>query len=141
MSARKEEWRDLPGYEGWYQVSDWGRICSFRDPHHKGQRLKTPVILNPTRGPYSTHIVIKWEGKQRTVQVGKAVALTFLGAIPKGWVAYHKDGNPENNALYAKYKAEADKKQQLHLLGRLAEYKYYNMDAIAARALELAERL
>ena len=99
MSARKEEWRDLPGYEGWYQVSDWGRICSFRDPHHKGQRLKTPVILNPTRGPYSTHIVIKWEGKQRTVQVGKAVALTFLGAIPKGWVAYHKDGNPENNAL------------------------------------------
>ena len=47
----------------------------------------------------------------------------------------------ENNALYAKYKAEADKKQQLHLLGRLAEYKYYNMDAIAARALELAERL
>ena len=27
------------------------------------------------------------------------------------------------------------------LLGRLAEYKYYNMDAIAARALELAERL
>ena len=28
----------------------------------------------------------------------------------------------------------------LHLLGRLAEYKYYNMDAIAARALELAER-
>ena len=65
MSARKEEWRDLPGYEGWYQVSDWGRICSFRDPHHKGQRLKTPVILNPTRGPYSTHIVIKWEGKQR----------------------------------------------------------------------------
>ena len=54
---------------------------------------------------------------------------------------YYAIINPENNALYAKYKAEADKKQQLHLLGRLAEYKYYNMDAIAARALELAERL
>ena len=54
---------------------------------------------------------------------------------------YYAIINPENNALYAKYKAEADKKQQLHLLGRLAEYKYYNMDAIAARALELAEGL
>ena len=54
---------------------------------------------------------------------------------------YYAIISPENNALYAKYKAEADKKQQLHLLGRLAEYKYYNMDAIAARALELAERL
>ena len=29
----------------------------------------------------------------------------------------------------------------LHLLGRLAEYKYYNMDAIVARALELAGQL
>ena len=54
---------------------------------------------------------------------------------------YYAIINPENNALYARYKAEADKKQQLYLLGRLAEYKYYNMDAIAARALELAERL
>ena len=54
---------------------------------------------------------------------------------------YYAIINPENNALYAKYKAEADKKPQLHLLGRLAEYKYYNMDAIATRALELAERL
>ena len=38
---------------------------------------------------------------------------------------YYAIINPENNALYAKYKAEADKKQQLYLLGRLAEYKYY----------------
>ena len=59
----------------------------------------------------------------------------------EGEIPYYAIINPENNALYAKYKAEADKKPQLHLLGRLAEYKYYNMDAIAARALELAERL
>ena len=57
-----------------------------------------------------------------------------------GETPYYAIINPENNALYAKYKAEADKKQQLYLLGRLAEYKYYNMDAIAARALELAAR-
>ena len=54
---------------------------------------------------------------------------------------YYAVINPENNALYAKYKAEADRFPNLHLLGRLAEYKYYNMDAIVGRALELADQL
>lgn len=58
-----------------------------------------------------------------------------------GEIPYYAIINRSNNALYAQYKAEADKVPGLHLLGRLAEYKYYNMDAIAARALELAERL
>ena len=60
----------------------------------------------------------------------------ILGEIP-----YYAVINPDNNALYGQYKALADCVGNLHLLGRLAEYKYYNMDAIAARALELAETL
>ena len=56
-------------------------------------------------------------------------------------IPYYAIINPANNALYAKYKAEADRFPNLHLLGRLAEYKYYNMDAIAGRALDLAEKL
>ncbi len=54
---------------------------------------------------------------------------------------YYAIINPENNALYAKYRAEAAKFPNLYLLGRLAEYKYYNMDAIAGRALALAEEI
>ena len=69
----------------------------------------------------------------------KEYSRAYTGA--EGETPYYAIINPENNALYAKYKAEADKKPSLYLLGRLAEYKYYNMDAIAARALELAERL
>ena len=60
----------------------------------------------------------------------------ILGEVP-----YYAIINPENNALYGKYKALADAIPNLHLLGRLAEYKYYNMDAIAGRALALAEEL
>ncbi len=56
-------------------------------------------------------------------------------------IPYYAIINPENNALYQQYKAQADKFENLHLLGRLAEYKYYNMDAIAAKALELAAKL
>ena len=58
-----------------------------------------------------------------------------------GQVPYYAIINPENNALYARYAAEAERYPDFHLLGRLAEYKYYNMDAIAARALELCDDL
>ena len=92
---------------------DYTRITEFK--HLTGQKL-----------PGVTTIV-------------KEYSRAYTGA--EGETPYYAIINPENNALYAKYKAEADKKPQLHLLGRLAEYKYYNMDAIAARALELAERL
>ena len=54
---------------------------------------------------------------------------------------YYAIINGENNALYARYRALAERFPNLHLLGRLAEYKYYNMDAIAGRALDLAEML
>ena len=64
---------------------------------------------------------------------------SYTGA--PGEIPYYAIINPDNNALYAQYKAEADQFPNLHLLGRLAEYKYYNMDAIAGRALDLAERL
>lgn len=98
MSTRREEWRDIPGFDGWYQVSDWGRIRSFRKGY-KGARLETPVILHTTKYRYSTYIVIQWKGKRRVLQVSKIVALAFLGGIPEGCVTYHKDGNTENNAL------------------------------------------
>ena len=56
-------------------------------------------------------------------------------------IPYYAIINPDNNALYQQYAALADRIGNLHLLGRLAEYKYYNMDAIAARALELSDTL
>lgn len=59
----------------------------------------------------------------------------------EGETPYYAIINPENNALYQQYKTLADEYRNLHLLGRLAEYKYYNMDAIVAQALELADKL
>ena len=54
---------------------------------------------------------------------------------------YYAIINPENNALYQRYQSEAARFPNLYLLGRLAEYKYYNMDAIVARALEVTRDL
>ena len=58
-----------------------------------------------------------------------------------GETPYYAIINEANNALYGKYAAMAARHENLHLLGRLAEYKYYNMDAIVAQALSLSDRL
>ncbi len=69
----------------------------------------------------------------------KEYSKPYTGAA--GEVPYYAIINGENNALYGKYKALAGRFPHLHLLGRLAEYQYYNMDAIVARALELCDTL
>lgn len=69
----------------------------------------------------------------------KEYSRVYTGA--DGEIPYYAIINPDNNALYAKYADLAGQYPNLHLLGRLAEYKYYNMDAIAARALTLAAGL
>ncbi len=58
-----------------------------------------------------------------------------------GEVPYYAIMNPENEALYGKYKALAEQIPNMYLLGRLAEYKYYNIDAMTKKALELADRI
>lgn len=48
---------------------------------------------------------------------------------------------PENAALYARYREAARQAfPQVHFLGRLGDYKYYDMDKAVARALELVEK-
>ena len=59
----------------------------------------------------------------------------------EGEIPYYAINNPENDALFERYKGLVDQIPGFHLLGRLAEYKYYNIDAIVERALDLAETI
>jgi UDP-galactopyranose mutase len=54
---------------------------------------------------------------------------------------YYPIFNTENQALFARYHQAAKALPGLHLLGRLAEYKYYDMDDAVAAALRLASEL
>ena len=58
-----------------------------------------------------------------------------------GEIPYYAILNAENEALYEKYRGLTAGLPGFYLLGRLAEYKYYNMDAMARKALDLAERI
>ena len=46
-----------------------------------------------------------------------------------------------NAALYDQYKKLADATPNVHFVGRLATYKYYNMDQVVAQALTLYRKL
>jgi UDP-galactopyranose mutase len=54
---------------------------------------------------------------------------------------YYPVPRPENADLYKKYKALADATPGVHFVGRLATYKYYNMDQVVAQALALYAQL
>ena len=59
-----------------------------------------------------------------------------------------QDGDPyypiprkENNDLYMKYKKLSEEEENVFFLGRLAQYKYYNMDQVAAAALMFSKSI
>lgn len=106
------EWYQTRGTVNYTVDQPYTRITEFK--HMTGQQEKHTTIV-------------------------KEFSKAYTGAA--GEIPYYAIINPENTALYEKYKALADAVPNFHLVGRLAEYKYYNMDAIVARALELADRL
>src|SRR5215213_3691767 len=54
---------------------------------------------------------------------------------------YYPIPRPENTEIYKKYHALAEAAQDVHFVGRLATYKYYNMDQVVAQALTVYARI
>ena len=54
---------------------------------------------------------------------------------------YYPVPRPENEVLYKKYAALANASPDVHFVGRLATYRYYNMDQVVAQALTLCGKI
>lgn len=54
---------------------------------------------------------------------------------------YYPVPNPANEEIYQRYRQEADKLDNVHFVGRLGNYKYYNMDQAFKNALDLFRSL
>lgn len=65
----------------------------------------------------------------------------YPAAWEDGMEPYYPINNDENQALYAKYAALAEKEENTLFGGRLAEYKYYDMDKVIESALSLTKTL
>ena len=60
---------------------------------------------------------------------------------PSTQTPYYAIINDENNALYERYRHLTESLPNFYPLGRLAEYRYYNMDKIVSLALELSDEI
>ena len=101
-----EVWRDIPGYEGSYQVSSLGRVRSLP---------RMVPVLNSTSGEVAYarpcpgmilrqavcdragHVSVHLGKYTRGIPVHQLVMLAFHGAPPPGMEAMHLNGNPRDN--------------------------------------------
>lgn len=65
--------------------------------------------------------------------------IAYNRKIDVGNIPYYPIFTEQNQEMYEKYVNLAKEYKNLHLIGRLAEYKYYNMDAIVLKALEMTK--
>jgi hypothetical protein len=100
-----ERWKPIPGFEGFYDVSDVGRVRSVpRIIEIGGQRAyRRSVgarILKPGKGVRGhLHLCLWMQHEKRQLGLHVAVLLAFAGPRPEGMYACHRDGDPSNNAL------------------------------------------
>ncbi len=97
-----EVWKDIPGYEGFYQASSLGRIRSLdRTVKYKDGRegFVFGRILKSSPGTHGYPMVdVSRDGKRRHVGIHILVALTFHGPKPPDLEVCHRDGNRLNAA-------------------------------------------
>ena len=88
--ATGEEWRDIKGYEGYYQVSSFGRVRSF---HHR----KIHVLIPRVSFGYLKVPLCRGKGDENVFFVHILVARTFISNPSNKKIVNHKDGNKQNN--------------------------------------------
>lgn len=98
-----EKWLPVPGWEGWYEVSDHGRVRSLDRvvPHATTSTMASRgQMLRPSSDPYRRLRVNFWKNSVcHTHLVHRLVLEAFVGPCPPGMEACHWDDDPTNNHL------------------------------------------
>ena len=91
----KEQWKDIEGYEGLYQVSDKGRVKTLANDKYRKEKIRKPrkdkdgyLQLNFTQNKV-----------KKTPKVHRLVAEAFIPNPDNKPCVDHKDGNRQNNKL------------------------------------------
>lgn len=118
------------------------RGLDFRFEYYEQEEYQPKAVVNYTVSEDYTRIT---EFKKLTGQTADGTTIVkeypYAYTGEQGQIPYYAINDPENQALYDEYNKLARNYGNLWLLGRLAEYKYYNIDAIVKRALELVRTI
>lgn len=98
-----EIWRDIPGYEGYYQVSNLGEVRSL--PRYKKEKSGRKYLMNGkilkqsfTSTGYKK-VELQINNERKTYKTHRLVAKAFLVNTYNKPHVNHKDGNPLNNVV------------------------------------------
>ena len=93
-----EEWRDIPGYEGIYAASNYGRVLSLPRIDCGGRKWQGGILAqNIVKGYYKTGL--NHAGKRVLCSVHRLVASAFIPNVDNFPEVNHKDENPLNNCV------------------------------------------
>lgn len=118
------------------------RTLRFDFEYYAQDDFQGHSVVNYTVDEDFTRITeYKWLTGQKCsgTTISKEYPFAYTGA--EGEIPYYSIANEENYALYEKYREEVSGVKGFHLLGRLAEYKYYNIDVMVEKALEMSEKI
>lgn len=88
----KEFFKDVEGFEGLYQVSNWGRVWSIRNK-------KFMKLIKHNKNEEYLTVQFRKCGHIKTFQVHRLVFETFVRKLKQTECCHHKDHNPQNNRL------------------------------------------
>jgi UDP-galactopyranose mutase len=113
------------------------RSLNFRFETHDVESFQeVPVVNYPNEHLY-TRVT---EFKKLTGQQHAKTTVVYEYPTDEG-EPYYPVPRPENAQLFKRYKVLAERARGVHFVGRLASYRYYNMDQVVAQALALSRRL
>lgn len=89
------DWRDVVGFEGYYQVSRFGEVCRLRSD---GTR-KPPLRGWAFNSSGHIRVSLMVNGVRTDETIHRIVLTAWVGPCLDGWEACHNNGNPANNNL------------------------------------------
>jgi UDP-galactopyranose mutase len=106
------------------------------ETHNMPVFQEAPVVNYPNEYAYTRVTEFKYLTGQEHAQTTVVYEYPRAEGDP-----YYPIPRPENGELYKEYKSLADAEARTAFVGRLATYKYYNMDQVVAQALATYRRL
>ncbi|HYP08999.1 MAG TPA: UDP-galactopyranose mutase [Bryobacteraceae bacterium] len=113
------------------------RSLEFKHEVHDQEVFQVAPVVNYPQEHAYTRIT---EFKYLTGQQHSKTAIVYEFPRAEG-DPYYPVPRPENATLYKQYEALAQSTPNVHFVGRLATYKYYNMDQVVAQALTTVAKL